>query len=49
MAIKLARTREFDGPMLSQFKKERERIDQLMMLAPNASAAAAPGSAARVN
>jgi murein DD-endopeptidase MepM/ murein hydrolase activator NlpD len=49
MAIKLARTREFDGPMLAQFKKERERIDQLMMLAPNASAAAVPGPTARVN
>ncbi len=51
MAIKLARTREFDGPMLAQFKKERERIDQLMTLAPNASASAAspPGPSAKVN
>ena len=49
MAIKLARTREFDGPMLAQFKKERERIDQLMALAPNASAGGSPGPTARVN
>ena len=48
MAIKLARTREFDGPMLAQFRKERERIDQLMAQAPNAGASA-PGSMARVN
>ena len=30
MAIKLARTREFDGRMLAAFKRERDRIDQLM-------------------
>ena len=29
MAIKLARTREFDGKMLAAFKRERDRIDQL--------------------
>ena len=46
MAIKLARTREFDGKMLASFKRERDRIDQLMTQAPNASArAAAPGPA----
>ncbi len=37
MAIKLARTREFDGKMLSAFKRERDRIDQLMAQAPNAT------------
>ena len=30
MAIKLPRTREFDGRMLAAFKRERDRIDQLM-------------------
>ena len=39
MAIKLARTREFDGKMLAAFKRERDRIDQLMAQAPNAAAA----------
>jgi murein DD-endopeptidase MepM/ murein hydrolase activator NlpD len=48
MAIKLARTREFDGKMLASFKKERERIDQMMSQAPNASAAA-PGLTAKLN
>ena len=48
MAIKLARTREFDGRMLGQFKKERERIDGLMSQAPGASAAA-PGPGAKLN
>ena len=42
MAIKLARTREFDGRMLAAFKRERDRIDQLMLQAPSASASAAP-------
>ncbi len=37
MAIKLARTREFDGRMLGLFKKERERIDGLMAQAPGAA------------
>jgi murein DD-endopeptidase MepM/ murein hydrolase activator NlpD len=36
LGIKLARTREFDGKMLAAFKRERERVDQLMALAPNA-------------
>jgi len=36
MKVKLARTREFDGPMLAQFKRERERIDALLAKAPNA-------------
>ena len=48
MAIKLARTREFDGKMLAAFKHERERIDQLMAQAPNA-ASASPAVTAKVN
>jgi murein DD-endopeptidase MepM/ murein hydrolase activator NlpD len=50
MAIKLARTREFDGKMLAAFKRERERIDQLMAQAPSAAAEAnaKPGAAATV-
>jgi murein DD-endopeptidase MepM/ murein hydrolase activator NlpD len=46
MAIKLARTREFDGKMLAAFKRERDRIDQLMAQAPNAAPAPAPTPAA---
>jgi len=38
MAIKLARTREFDGKMLAAFKRERDRVDQLMAQAPSAAA-----------
>jgi murein DD-endopeptidase MepM/ murein hydrolase activator NlpD len=41
MAIKLARTREFDGKMLAAFRRERDRIDQLMAQAPNAASAPA--------
>jgi murein DD-endopeptidase MepM/ murein hydrolase activator NlpD len=41
MAIKLPRTREFDGKMLAAFKRERERIDQLMGEAPSAVAMSA--------
>jgi murein DD-endopeptidase MepM/ murein hydrolase activator NlpD len=41
MAIKLARTREFDGKMLAAFKHERDRIDQLKAEAPSAAAEAA--------
>ena len=41
MAIKLARTREFDGKMLAAFKRERDRVDALMAQAPSASAEAA--------
>jgi murein DD-endopeptidase MepM/ murein hydrolase activator NlpD len=36
MKVKLARTREFDGQMLSQFARERDRIDSLLAKAPNA-------------
>jgi murein DD-endopeptidase MepM/ murein hydrolase activator NlpD len=53
MAIKLARTREFDGKMLAQFKRERDRIDQLRSQAPAAAAEAtekpAAGVTARIN
>jgi murein DD-endopeptidase MepM/ murein hydrolase activator NlpD len=53
MAIKLARTREFDGKMLSAFKRERERIDQLMAQAPSVAAEAnekpAPAATAKLN
>ena len=48
MAIKLARTREFDGRMLGLFKKERERIDGLMNQAPGASVSP-PGPSAKLN
>jgi murein DD-endopeptidase MepM/ murein hydrolase activator NlpD len=41
MAIKLARTREFDGKMLALFKRERDRVDALMAQAPSAAAMAA--------
>lgn len=37
MRVKLARTREFDGRQLADFKRERERIDGLMARAPNAA------------
>ena len=36
MKVKLARTREFDGRMLGLFKKEHDRIDDLLSKAPNA-------------
>jgi hypothetical protein len=36
MRVKLARTREFDGRMLANFKHERDRIDSLVLKAPNA-------------
>jgi len=56
MAIKLARTREFDGKMLALFRKERDRIEALMAQAPSASAMAAekppsspPGPTAKLN
>ena len=38
MRVKLARTREFDGHMLSIFTKERDRIDELLQKAPAAQA-----------
>jgi len=47
MAIKLPRTREFDGKMLAAFKRERDRIDALMAESPSAAAMASakPASA----
>jgi murein DD-endopeptidase MepM/ murein hydrolase activator NlpD len=36
MRVRLARTREFDGRMLANFKRERDRIDGLVLKAPNA-------------
>jgi pyruvate/2-oxoglutarate dehydrogenase complex dihydrolipoamide acyltransferase (E2) component len=47
MAIKLPRTREFDGRMLAAFKRERDRIDALMAESPSAAAMASakPASA----
>jgi len=36
MRVKLARTREFDGRMLANFKRERDRIDALLAKAPAA-------------
>ena len=41
MRIKLARTREFDGRMLANFKRERDRIDGLLLKAPNVDRVAA--------
>jgi murein DD-endopeptidase MepM/ murein hydrolase activator NlpD len=41
MRVKLARTREFDGRMLGNFKRERERIDTLVQKAPSAPVVAA--------
>ncbi|HTV33390.1 MAG TPA: M23 family metallopeptidase [Methylocella sp.] len=40
MRVKLARTREFDGRMLADFKRERDRIDALVQRAPSAAASA---------
>jgi murein DD-endopeptidase MepM/ murein hydrolase activator NlpD len=37
MKVKLARTREFDGRMLADFKRERDRIDALVARSPNAA------------
>jgi murein DD-endopeptidase MepM/ murein hydrolase activator NlpD len=42
MRVKLARTRQFDGKMLGDFKRERDRIDGLMAKAPNATRVAGP-------
>jgi murein DD-endopeptidase MepM/ murein hydrolase activator NlpD len=41
MRVKLARTREIEGRMLAEFKRERDRIDGLMAKAPNSSKVAA--------
>ncbi len=42
MKVKLARTRQFDGKLLSDFKRERDRIDALIAKAPNATRVAGP-------
>jgi hypothetical protein len=39
MRVKLARTREIEGRMLVDFRRERDRIDGLMAKAPNNNAA----------
>jgi murein DD-endopeptidase MepM/ murein hydrolase activator NlpD len=39
LQIRLPRTREFDGRLLADFKRERDRIDALIAKAPNATAA----------
>lgn len=41
MRVKLARTRELDGRMIAQFKRERERIEGLIAKAPGATRVAA--------
>jgi murein DD-endopeptidase MepM/ murein hydrolase activator NlpD len=41
MRVRLARTREFDGRMLANFKRERDRIDGLVLKASNAPIVAA--------
>ncbi len=41
MRVKLARTREFDGPMLADFKRERDQIDALVARAPNGASVVA--------
>ncbi len=43
MRVKLARTREFDGRLLAEFKRERDRIDALMAKAPNNTKVATRG------
>ena len=44
MRVKLARTREFDGRLLGDFRRERDRIDALMARAPNATKVAGRGA-----
>lgn len=44
MRVKLARTREIEGRMLVEFKKERDRIDSLMAKAPNGAKIASRGT-----
>ncbi len=46
MRVKLARTREMDGKVLTDFKHERDRIDGLMATAPNAAPASDKHAAA---
>ncbi len=44
MRVKLARTREIEGRMLLEFKRERDRIDSLMAKAPNSNKVATRGA-----
>ncbi len=44
MRIKLTNTREFDGKLLAEFRRERDRIDSLLAKAPNATRVAARGA-----
>ncbi|WP_342394937.1 M23 family metallopeptidase [Rhodoblastus acidophilus] len=37
LRVRLAKTRQFEGKLLAEFKKERDRIDALMAKAPNNS------------
>ena len=46
MRVKLARTREIEGKLLADFKRERDRIDGLIAKAPNATRVAASRAAA---
>ncbi|KAF2989071.1 M23 family metallopeptidase [Methylocystis sp. MJC1] len=46
MRVKLARTREIEGRMLADFKRERDRVDSLMAKAPNSNKVAAQGATA---
>jgi murein DD-endopeptidase MepM/ murein hydrolase activator NlpD len=43
MRVKLARTREFNGRMLASFKRERDRIDDLIAKAPTSDRVAGIG------
>ena len=44
MQVKLARTRELDGRLISLFKRERDRIDGLMVRAPGVAQIASTAS-----
>jgi murein DD-endopeptidase MepM/ murein hydrolase activator NlpD len=43
MRVKLARTREIEGKLLTEFKRERDRIDGLIAKAPNGTRVATRG------
>lgn len=44
MRIKLTNTREFDGKLLAEFRRERDRIESLLARVPNATRVAARGA-----
>jgi hypothetical protein len=46
LRVKLARTRELDGRMITAFKRERERIEDLIGKAPGARVATRAGVSA---